>query len=61
MISTIRFGPAVAVCATKADHERIATIVNATHPGLAALKVIPGMDHHFDSGGTARSKIMISA
>lgn len=36
----------------KSDHERIAAIVNAAHPGLATLKLVPGMDHHFDKAGT---------
>jgi hypothetical protein len=26
--------------------------VNATRPGLAALKLIDGMDHHLDTAGT---------
>ena len=34
------------------DHERIVAIVNAAHPGSATLRLIPGMDHHFDVAGT---------
>jgi alpha-beta hydrolase superfamily lysophospholipase len=37
---------------TEADHRRIASIVNAIHPGAATLMLVPGMDHHFDLAGT---------
>jgi uncharacterized protein len=33
------------------DHERIVEIVASRRPGAATLKVIPGMDHHFDQAG----------
>jgi hypothetical protein len=36
----------------EADHQRIVDIVNATHPDSATLKVIDGMDHHLEVGGT---------
>jgi hypothetical protein len=34
------------------DHRRIVSIVNAIHPGAAALKLVAGMDHHLDRAGT---------
>ena len=34
------------------DHRRIVDIVNRSHPGTAALSLVPGMDHHFDVAGT---------
>jgi uncharacterized protein len=34
------------------DHRRIVEIVNSVRPGLAALKLVPGMDHHLDYAGT---------
>lgn len=34
------------------DHRRIVDIVNRSHPGTASLRLIPGMDHHFDVAGT---------
>jgi alpha-beta hydrolase superfamily lysophospholipase len=37
---------------TQLDHQRIVDIVNAGHPGLAALTRIEGMDHHLDFAGT---------
>lgn len=33
---------------TREDHERIAGMINHAHPGNATLKLVPGMDHHFD-------------
>lgn len=37
------------------DHQRIADLINAGHPGTATLKVIDGMDHLLDVGGTAQA------
>jgi Lysophospholipase len=34
------------------DHRRIVDIVNSVRPGLATLKLVPGMDHHLDYAGT---------
>lgn len=34
------------------DHHRIAAIVNEHRPGLADLKLIAGMDHYLQAGGT---------
>jgi pimeloyl-ACP methyl ester carboxylesterase len=39
----------------EADHRRIVAIVNASHPGAAALQVIAGMDHHLAQGGSPQA------
>lgn len=37
---------------TLRDHERIVAIINAAHPHTATLKLISGMDHHFDEAAS---------
>lgn len=39
---------------SRQEHEYIAHVVNSRRPGLAELKIIPGMDHHFSVYKTPR-------
>jgi pimeloyl-ACP methyl ester carboxylesterase len=41
----------------EADHRRIVDIVNAAHPGSAALDVIPGMDHYLVDAGSPKASL----
>jgi pimeloyl-ACP methyl ester carboxylesterase len=40
---------------SQADLQRIVDIVRAGHPGIAELRLIEGMDHHFERMGTAQN------
>ena len=37
---------------SKAEHERILSMVNSAHPDAAKLIIVPGMDHHLETMGT---------
>lgn len=39
----------------EADHRRIVSMVNANHPGSAALHTIEGMDHHLGAAGSPQA------